>query len=607
MKTLPMGVEDTTFMLRRLSQDCGPLQYLRELTQNAVEAIDRQGEAGQITWTYDEHGGVKKLTIIDTGDGMTADEMQRYLNHLSSSSSRQDFDGNYGLGAKISAVAQNPTGVLYMSWKNGEGHMLRTWCDPDTGAYGLAPFANGEHVVKLRPEARPSEIPQSGTKVVLLGHTDNEDTFSANPDIQAQKAGQWVRKYLNTRYFRLPENIRIDCRTGGGSDDKMRYVCGMGPVLDGIALESGRIELENASAYWWIIPREGTDLSRPFVPPGGTKPVNSMKSFQPSHFYRGHVAAVYRNELHDQFHGRSARTWLQDAGVTFGYDQVVVYVEPNAARTTTDTARSLLKVDGGALPWSDWQDQFRENIPRAIRDLVERSAPRDEANAEIDERILSIAQLFQAPRARQADAGGFDSTAPTGAGAGDDAPPTRTERERDHSRPGEPRKPRPPKTNFAYGDLIDAGSPADETIPHPPTIPRVMWVSTHDEQKSRGSDEFPEYAAWYVAAQNTIKANWDFPVFSQLVDHFLASAGDRTGARGVIERAVKGWYEQTLKETVMGLRALAGCGEWTISTLRDRLSGQRGAELLTAAAMPRYAAQVWIKREVGVRMGRAKD
>jgi hypothetical protein len=603
MKTLPMGVEDPSFLLKRLSLDCGPLQYLRELTQNAIEAIDRKKAPGLITWTFDEHGGVRKLTILDNGDGMSDEEMQRYLNHLSSSSSRQAFDGNYGVGAKISAVARNPHGVLYMSWKNGVGHMLRTWRDPETGAYGLAPLGDGEHVVRLKTEARPDEIQDTGTKVVLLGETETDDTFSAHPGLQSRGAAQWVRKYLNTRYFRLPTNVRIECQTGGTSDAGMRYVCGMGPILDGIAIESGAVQLEDAAAHWWIIPRDGTDLARPFTPPGGTKPVTSMKTFQPSHYYKGHVAALYRNELYDQFHGRSARTWLQDAGVTFGYDQVVVYVEPTPARSTTDTARSQLKLDNGPLPWNAWQDQFRAALPGPIRELIERSAPRDEQDADVDERILSIKQLFETPHGHPAIDGAFDATTPDTEGPGD-----RSSSESERPEGSGPRKnPKPRPERFKYGDLIDTGAPANEVLPRTPSIPKVTWVSARDERHSREEDEFPEYAAWYIAAQNTIKANWDFPVFSQLVDHFLSTFGNRAGAQQVVERAVRGWYEQTLKETVMGLRALVGCGDWTMSTLRDRLTGQHGAELLTAAAMPRYAAQVWVRRELGNRLGKAKD
>ena len=37
--TLPMTVDKTGFLLDRLGKDCSPLQFLRELTQNALEAI----------------------------------------------------------------------------------------------------------------------------------------------------------------------------------------------------------------------------------------------------------------------------------------------------------------------------------------------------------------------------------------------------------------------------------------------------------------------------------------------------------------------------------------------------------------------------------------
>jgi hypothetical protein len=39
-----MQVGNTSFMLDRLGEDCSPLQFLRELTQNAIEAIGRLPE-----------------------------------------------------------------------------------------------------------------------------------------------------------------------------------------------------------------------------------------------------------------------------------------------------------------------------------------------------------------------------------------------------------------------------------------------------------------------------------------------------------------------------------------------------------------------------------
>ncbi len=38
-ETLALTVSNTGFLLDRLGQDCAPLQFVRELTQNAIEAI----------------------------------------------------------------------------------------------------------------------------------------------------------------------------------------------------------------------------------------------------------------------------------------------------------------------------------------------------------------------------------------------------------------------------------------------------------------------------------------------------------------------------------------------------------------------------------------
>ncbi len=45
-RLLAMSVHNIGFLLDRLGQDCHPLQFLRELTQNGIEAIERTGEPG---------------------------------------------------------------------------------------------------------------------------------------------------------------------------------------------------------------------------------------------------------------------------------------------------------------------------------------------------------------------------------------------------------------------------------------------------------------------------------------------------------------------------------------------------------------------------------
>ncbi|HYP18475.1 MAG TPA: hypothetical protein VEY08_00255, partial [Chloroflexia bacterium] len=73
-KTLPLTVAHSGigFLLDRLGKDCHPLQFLRELTQNAIEAIQRtDSQQGEIVWDVDwvnyELEGIYKLSIADTG------------------------------------------------------------------------------------------------------------------------------------------------------------------------------------------------------------------------------------------------------------------------------------------------------------------------------------------------------------------------------------------------------------------------------------------------------------------------------------------------------------------------------------------------------------
>jgi hypothetical protein len=63
---------------------------------------------GDGDWTTFELEGVRKLCVIDTGDGMTGEEMVKYINQLSSSVAEQSIAGNYGVGAKIGKRTSSP-------------------------------------------------------------------------------------------------------------------------------------------------------------------------------------------------------------------------------------------------------------------------------------------------------------------------------------------------------------------------------------------------------------------------------------------------------------------------------------------------------------------
>ena len=78
-----------------------------------------------LDWASYDADGMVKLSCIDTGIGMSADELKRYINHLSASRHEQSLTGNFGIGAKVAAAPRNPHGIVYVSWKDGEGSMIQ--------------------------------------------------------------------------------------------------------------------------------------------------------------------------------------------------------------------------------------------------------------------------------------------------------------------------------------------------------------------------------------------------------------------------------------------------------------------------------------------------
>src|SRR5690606_27457730 len=131
MNLVPTTVNSSglTELIRNLGRDCLPTQYVREFTKNAIEACQRESNPeSKVIIDYDRalyaKTGLWKICFIDTGDGMTAEQMRKLLNSLSASGESANEHKNYGVGAKIAALTRNHAGIIYESWRNGTGHRV---------------------------------------------------------------------------------------------------------------------------------------------------------------------------------------------------------------------------------------------------------------------------------------------------------------------------------------------------------------------------------------------------------------------------------------------------------------------------------------------------
>jgi hypothetical protein len=603
-KPLPMSVHNVGFLLDRLGRDCSPLQYLRELTQNAIEAVTRSGASGQIIWDVDwisfDLGGPMKVCIVDTGDGMTGDEMIRFINQLSSSGAEQSFTGNYGVGAKISAATKNPAGVIYQSWKDGNGYMIQLEKIAATGEYGLRQWeledGNYSHYIPLEDAVKPEEIGTHGTKVILLGAKASDSTIA--PPADASSPSRWISKYLNTRYFQLPPGVTIKAREGWDNPrtdrdrNVLRNITGQKQYLDQHAAASGVVTLSGAKAHWWILKDEPA--------------ISNNSGFIDS---AGHVAALYQNELYDRATSRAGMALLLNFGILFGYRFVVIYLEPTPEKgqsLTTNTARTTLLLNGEKLPWEDWAYEFREKMPKRLAEFVsEKAAALSEKDhiSSIKERLKNVLDLYKVSRYRPAPDGVYLSDEASavrvghsplsgrksegGGGVGNEVGATAA-----GQRDGE-------VGNIYHLFEKKGGVPSEKTAADP--FPIVNWVSVEDGGREAG-DQLEDKAATFVPNQNTLLVNADFRVFKDMITRLCKEkdAGPGPGLQDAVKGIVHQWFEQALVETVIGIQQLRGSKEWGPEEIVKALS----PEALTSAVMQRYHVYIACRRELGARFGK---
>ena len=589
--TLPMSVADMTFMVNKLGEDCSPLQYIRELTQNAIEAVQHLGgEPGEVIWDVNwphyDLDDVFKLCCIDTGVGMTGPEMVEYINKLSSSLHQQSSGGNFGVGAKIAAAPRHPHGIVYMSWKQGIGHMIHLWFDPEERVYGLKRWAknHGEFWTPVSNDLKPEQIKNHGTVVVLLGKSDDHNTMEPPQDTPMKS--RWILRYLNTRYFHFPTEVTVRAREGWeiprpDSHNFLRVVEGQGAWLDRKAVSKGAVELAGAKAHWWIL-SESADKDSGHYAPGG------------------HVAAIYQNELYELVYGRAGIARLQAFGIIFGPDRVVIYVQPDSKAekgVVANIARTQLMAGGQPLDWSAWAAEFRDKMPAEISQLQEQigaQADDHDYKRAISERLKQIKELLRFMRYRPAKDGGAAIEPMASIPGGVPASAGRSPADEDRV---------PGNKGGRAGDLyalFAESSPLEAEAVDSITEPEVIWVSV--EQGTRSAPDLDDRAAKFLLQQNKLIINGDFRVFADMIERWVRFYSHIPGVQGTVKQTVEEWFQQQLVETVVSAQALKRTGRWSL----DELSRLWSEEALTAAVLPRWHIDQSIKRQLGHRLGSLK-
>jgi len=591
-----MGVDNPHFAIIKHGKETRPLQYLRELTQNSIEAILRTGKEGSVRWTYDKSffskQGIRKLCIVDTGDGMTGEVMRHRLNKMYSSIGVQGVADNFGVGAKISALFRNPEGLLYKSWPEGGGSGF--FChlkELETERYGLHEFLNADtetydEYVPIGDDDKQKPIGEHGTMVTLLGSDEADETFFG-PEGAGTK---WVVHNLNSKYFAFPPGISVkgpvtyhDSETGE-LRIKYRTVAGMRHHLEKHSIHSGTVEVTDGIIHWWVIKDDPV--------------VRKMSDF-PS---ISHTAALFDKELYDpEYNTRRKRKILYDFGILHLVNRMVVYAEPTGSDVMSNTPRTNLIIgDGEGVPWEEWAHEFRDpsRFPPEIRRLEEELAQNTtdlDLQDEISRRLRDFLRDFTIPKYKpsvveELEAGSFDATGGSKPGGEEgEEPPAPEDLETKLSG----------HTGKNYSDTLRSKGTQSKRTEVTNPFPTVEFVTpeTHPHLEDR--------AAEFVSAQNTLLVNEEFRGFTELVEHALADdrVDGKVGAKPIVEKITKTEYALVLAETVIRVQQLRRGGRsWSQDNIDDAL----GCEALTSSVLSQFHLQKTIAQRAGQQLGAAK-
>jgi len=278
-----------------------------------------------------------------------------------------------------------------------------------------------------------------------------------------------------------------------------------------------------------------------------------------------------------------------DFAIRFGYERVVLYVEPQVepGRLEANTARTLLLLDHEPLPWTRWGEEFAANMPNEILRLQERAAsadgtPRQEA---IRGRVTPLLPLYRLSRYRPAQR--TRSTSPNNSAATSEQPAeTATSTTLDAPAPATLGS--AAENDAASTHERDASSEMEEA-----DLPDVAWVSWRDGTRAPGDLE--DQAARYHPSRHELTINADFRAITDMVAYWRRRYEGVPGSRTVIEAQVREWFEQLLVEVVLSVRN----SRWNDEQAEALLS----PVAFSAALLPRHLVHAMLQKRLAQKLG----
>lgn len=188
--------------------------FLRELVANAVDASqkmkaiasngDFKGELGELKVRVELDEKAKTLRIIDSGIGMTDEEIDRYINQIAFSSAGeflqkykdQNIIGHFGLGFYSAFMVAKKVTIESLSWKEGSSGVI--WTCEGNPEFEMGPCDKAERGTVITLYLDDEAAKDYGTKGKIQQLLDKYCKFMPVPVVFGKEQEWKDGKYADT-------------------------------------------------------------------------------------------------------------------------------------------------------------------------------------------------------------------------------------------------------------------------------------------------------------------------------------------------------------------------------------------------------------------------
>ena len=188
--------------------------FLRELVANAVDASqkmkaiasngDFKGELGELKVRVELDEKAKTLRIIDSGIGMTDEEIDRYINQIAFSSAGeflqkykdQNIIGHFGLGFYSAFMVAKKVTIESLSWKEGSSGVI--WTCEGNPEFEMGPCNKAERGTVITLYLDDEAAKDYGTKGKIQQLLDKYCKFMPVPVVFGKEQEWKDGKYVDT-------------------------------------------------------------------------------------------------------------------------------------------------------------------------------------------------------------------------------------------------------------------------------------------------------------------------------------------------------------------------------------------------------------------------